>query len=319
MKKISVIVPVYKVEAYLERCVQSLCRQTYPNLQIILVDDGSPDNSGALCDALAACDNRIQVIHKQNGGLSDARNVGIAHADGDYIAFIDSDDWIDPTMLETLLSLCEQHDAQIAECSYRSIYHDFVQAETNCSGAVMEFTPVQAIGSNLDWKYCKPVAWNKLYRKDIIGEIRYPVGKLHEDEFTTHLFYLAAKKIVYIDIALVNYERRNAGSITASFRPKNLEACEAFLEKVHLIWSRPELAEIDKKACNNYCYVLLDRIALCEAAYPECEELKDTIRCAYADYERLKEHGIEEFYIVKMDALFDKYKNVLPNGGDKKC
>lgn len=115
MKKISVVVPVYNVEAFLERCVHSLCRQTYTNLEIILVDDGSPDHSGDLCDTLAARDNRIVVIHKQNGGLSDARNTGIAHATGDYIAFVDSDDWYDPTMLEVLLTLCEQHGAQIAE------------------------------------------------------------------------------------------------------------------------------------------------------------------------------------------------------------
>lgn len=319
MKKISVVVPVYNVEAFLERCVHSLCRQTYTNLEIILVDDGSPDHSGDLCDTLAARDNRIVVIHKQNGGLSDARNTGIAHATGDYIAFVDSDDWYDPTMLEVLLTLCEQHGAQIAECSFRSVYHDRIQAETNCSGSVMEFTPVQAIESNLDWKYCKPVAWNKLYRKDIIGEIRYPVGKLHEDEFTTHLFYLAAKKIVYIDIALVNYERRNVGSITASFRPKNLEACEAFREKVHLIWNRPELWEIDKKACNNYCYVLLDRIALCEASCPDCEELIATIRRAYEDYEKLKEHGIDESYIARLDTLFKKYHNALPSKETVEC
>ncbi len=311
--KISVVVPVYKVEMYLERCVRSLCRQTYKNLEIILVDDGSPDRSGELCDELAAQDDRIVVIHKENGGLSDARNAGIDRATGDYIAFIDSDDWYDPAMLEILLKLCLQHGAEIGECSFRSIYQEFVQEETACGGAVMEFTPVQAIESNLDWKYCKPVAWNKLYRKDVIGETRYPVGRLHEDEFTTHLFYLAAKKIVYVDIALVNYERRNVGSITASFRPENMDACEAFREKVHLIWDRPDLREIDRKACNSYCYVLLDRIALCEASYPDCAELTAAIRNAYADFEALKAHGIDETYIARLDELFRKYRDVLQN------
>ena len=176
MKKISVIVPIYKVEAYLERCVRSLCHQTYKNLEIILVDDGGPDNSGQMCDAMALQDSRIRVIHKKNGGLSDARNAGIEQATGDYIAFVDSDDWYDPTMLEVLYQLCQRNDAQIAECSYRSIYQDHVQAETSCSGALLEMTSAQAIESNLDWKYCKPVAWNKLYRRDVVGDIRYPVG-----------------------------------------------------------------------------------------------------------------------------------------------
>jgi len=311
MSKISVVVPVYKVEDYLERCVRSLCRQSHTDLEIILVDDGSPDNSGKLCDALALQDPRIRVIHKENGGLSDARNAGMDVATGEYIAFVDSDDWYDPTMLETLYNLCQTHGAQIAECSFRSIYQTHTQAETSCSGKIMEFTPIEAIESNLDWKFCKPVAWNKLYRTDITKGIRYPKGKIHEDEFTTHLFYLAAQKIVYVDIAFVNYERRNLGSITASFKPKNMQACEAFREKVHLVWSRPDLKCLDQKMCNNYCYILLDRIQKCEQFHPDCDELKATIRHAYEDFETLKKHGIEQWYVKDLNALFRKYQTLL--------
>lgn len=311
MKKISVIIPVYKVEAYLERCVTSLFRQTHTNLEIILVDDGSPDKSGAICDELALQDTRVRVLHKKNGGLSDARNAGIEVCTGDYIAFLDSDDWYDPNMLSLLYKLCEQNHAGISECSYRNIYQGTVLAETICSGAIMEFTPVQAIESNLDWKYCKPVAWNKLYRRDVIGNIRYPFGKFHEDEFTTHLFYLAAEKIMYADVALVNYERRNLGSITASFKPKNMEVCEAFREKVHLVWSRPDLQSIDQKMCNNYCYLLLERIRQCEEFHPDCQELKDTIINVYQDFELLKQHGIQDEYIQKLNTLFTKYTQLL--------
>lgn len=307
MDKISVIVPVYKVEAYLERCVNSLLNQTYRNLEIILVDDGSPDRCGEICDRLSKKDERIRVIHKKNGGLSDARNAGIACATGEFLAFIDSDDWYDRTMLETLHSLCEQYQADISECSYRSIWKDSIQEETSCSGAVFEFTPAQAIESNLDWKYCKPVAWNKLYRKKIVKDIRFPVGKLHEDEFTTHLFYLASSKIVYADIALVNYERRNVGSITASFKPKNLDAVEAFLSKTRLTWEIPELQEIAEKAGNNYCYVLLDRVSKCEKWCPECEELPRTVRDAYEAYEQLVDHGLDPYYIPKLEELFVKF------------
>jgi len=311
MKKISVIIPVYKVENYLERCVNSLFRQTHTNLEIILVDDGSPDRSGQICDELALLDPRIRVIHKINGGLSDARNAGIEVATGDYLAFLDSDDWYDPSMLELLYRLCETNTAEIAECSYRSIYEGSVVAETDCSGAVMAFTPAQAIESNLDWKYCKPVAWNKLYRKDVVGDIRYPVGKLHEDEFTTHLFYLAATKIMYADVALVNYERRNLGSITASFKPKNMDSCEAFREKVHLVWSRPDLQSIDQKMCNNYCYILLERVRQCESTHPDCPELKQTIRNVYEDFDQLQQHGIDYHYVLELSALFEKYQAVL--------
>lgn len=116
---LSVIVPVYKVEPFLKRCVDSIIHQTYKNLEIILVDDGSPDNCGAICDEYANKDDRIKVIHKENGGQSSARNVGIAIAKGDYIAFVDSDDWIDSDMYETLIGLAEKYDADIAEGSYR--------------------------------------------------------------------------------------------------------------------------------------------------------------------------------------------------------
>lgn len=310
-EKISIIVPVYKVEKYLERCVVSLCRQTHKELEIILVDDGSPDGSGKMCDAMARQDARIRVIHKKNGGLSDARNAGIDLATGAYVAFVDSDDWYDPTMLATLYGLCRETGAEIAECSYRNIYEGKVQVEGACSGEVMEFTPMQAIECNLDWRYCKVVAWNKLYRRDVVGDIRFPVGKLHEDEFTTHLFYLAAKKIVYVDAALVNYERRNAGSITSSFKPKNLDACEAFRSKVHLVWRTPELAPIDLKMCNNHCYVLLDYIEKCEKSWPDCAEIKNAVRGAYEDFEQFKARGVNAGYIQRLEALFKKYSAIL--------
>lgn len=316
MDKISVVIPVYKVEKYLERCVNSVRNQSYENLEIVLVDDGSPDHSGEICDKLAKDDKRIKVIHKENGGLSDARNAGIEAATGDYVAFIDSDDWYDPDMLALLHRLSREHNAEIAECSYRSVWKDCIRAETNCSGRVFEFTPAQAIESNLDWKYCKPVAWNKLYRADVIGTTRYPVGKLHEDEFTTHLFYLAAKKIVYVDVALLNYERRNLGSITASFKPKNLDACEAFLQKTKLTWERPDLAEIAKKAGDNYAYVLLDRVEKCEQTCPDCPELKQTLSQAEEAFEGLKVHGLEKSYIRRMTELFTKY-GVHTGGGNE--
>ena len=316
MDKISVVIPVYKVEAYLERCVNSVRNQSYENLEIILVDDGSPDRSGVICDELAEKDSRIRVIHKANGGLSDARNADIEAATGAYIAFVDSDDWCDPNMIELLHSLSQKHDAEIAECSYRSIWNDCIRAETRCSGAVFEFTPAQAIESNLDWKYCKPVAWNKLYRMDVIGSTRYPVGKLHEDEFTAHLFYLAAKKIVYVDVALMNYERRNLGSITATFKPKNLDACEAFLQKTKLTWERPELAEIAKKAGDNYAYVLLDRVEKCEQSCPDCPELKQTLIQAKEAFEGLKEHGLEDAYIDRMTRLFVEHDVCAGEGSE---
>ena len=114
---------------------------------------------------------------------------------------------------------------------------------------------------------------------------------------------------------MVIYERRNVGSITASFKPRNLEACEAFRAKVHRIWKEPSLQELSRKAGNNYCYVLLDRVALCEKTFPNCPELKTTIRNVYEDFEQLKASGIEEYYVNQLDDLFKRYKKILKNGG----
>ena len=151
--KISVIVPIYKVENYLKRCIDSIRKQTYQNLEIILVDDGSPDMCGEMCERYAQEDSRIRVLHKENGGLSDARNVGIEAATGEYIAFVDSDDWIDDKMYEVLYDTLLKCDADIAECSYRNLYADCIVVETNCTGNVVEGDNIFALEAMLDWRY----------------------------------------------------------------------------------------------------------------------------------------------------------------------
>lgn len=306
MDKISVIVPVYRVERYLERCVRSICQQTYPSLEIILVDDGSPDRCPDFCDTYARQDPRIHVIHKQNGGLSDARNAGMDIATGQYLAFVDSDDWIDPLMIELLHTLCKKYDAQISECSYRNIYKKEIREETSCSGKVIEATPAQAIEGNLDWQYFKPVAWNKLYRADIAHFIRYPVGKLHEDEFTTHKFYLASKKIVYADVSAYNYDHCREDSITAKFTLRNLDACQAYHEKVHLICDDPNLATIQKKVCNVYSYTLFTALARCAENSLHGPELDRTIQDALNDIECLRVHNVDAKYQTLFEILRDQ-------------
>ncbi len=301
--KISVIVPVYKVEDYLDVCVGSIIRQTYSNLEILLVDDGSPDRCGQMCDLWATTDARVKVIHKKNGGLSSARNEGIDAATGDYILFVDSDDWIDPMMAEILHHLCVRHQAQIAECSYRNVFANRIQEESACSGQVIEVSPVQAIEGNLDWRYFKPVAWNKLYSRRTIGDIRYPVGKLHEDEFTTHKYYLSAGKIVFIDISLYNYNRKRENSITTSFRPANMDSCEAFREKMHLVWGRPDLQSIERKMNNSYCYVLFERLSQSRKAKCTGTEIDRAVKNALRDYPQIRKHGIDEMYILCFDLL----------------
>lgn len=203
MDKISVIIPVYKVEAYLRQCVDSVLAQTYSNLEVILVDDGSPDGSGAICDEYAAKDSRVKVIHKENGGQGSARNAGLDAATGEYLAFVDSDDWIDPDMYEKLLALLQEHDADIAEGSYR-FYRPW-----KTSNQILECPNTQSVAvwegkKIIERFYFGPdtfsdvavMVWNKLYKASLLRELRFKEGFIYEDsEFMPRVLYHCAKLV----------------------------------------------------------------------------------------------------------------------------
>lgn len=223
---ISVIVPVYKVEAYLEECIASIVSQTHRNLEIILVDDGSPDNCGAICDYWAEKDSRIQVIHKENGGLSDARNAGIAAARGDYIAFVDSDDWILPDMCEKLLTALIRENADISACNIRTCYPTR-QSTYGCKAYTVGNS--EKILSMLYQDTMYPVsAWNKLYRRSLWADIRFPKGKICEDAFTTYLLVDKAGTIVQIPDALYCYRIRENSIMTSTFSAKRMDEEESW-------------------------------------------------------------------------------------------
>lgn len=190
---ISVVVPVYKVEKYLDRCVESICAQTYENLEIILVDDGSPDSCPALCDAWAARDARIVVVHKQNGGLSDARNAGVMAAHGAYIGFVDSDDYLAPTMYEALYShLCET-GADIAICGIADVYSDHTEQPTSLIHATM--TSEEALSDMLLNKTLTVCVPPRLYPAWLLHEVPQPVGMTHEDSWTVCDFFTKVKRV----------------------------------------------------------------------------------------------------------------------------
>lgn len=305
MSLISVIVPVYKVEPYLARCVDSILGQTWKQLEVILVDDGSPDRSGEICEEYARKDPRVQVIHKTNGGLSSARNAGIEKAAGEYIAFIDSDDWLDADMFEQLHQLCEERQADIAECSFRSIFKDMIQEETTCTGDVIEGGPADAIQGILDWKYFKPIACNKLYRRSVIGDIRFPEGMLHEDEFTTYRFFAAAQKVVYLDVSKYNYDRSRTDSITGDkFRQDNLDVCIAMRQRREFL-ARTGLGgeELARKADNVYCWVLLDKLYSCYKYKVKGPKVKKVLEMAREDAEYYQTHPVDAVYLQQLQLL----------------
>ena len=222
---ISVIIPIYKVEEYLDECVDSVVAQTYKKLEIILVDDGSPDNCPQMCDDWAQRDVRIRVIHKVNGGLSDARNAGIEIATGEFIAFVDSDDFIKPDMLEKLLSAIQHENADIAACGILSCEGE-KQTAWGCRNVIGESERILALLYD-DTAY--PVsAWNKLYRRKCWQNLRFPVGKTCEDAFTTYQLVHNANRIVMIPEALYCYRIRPGSIMTSAFSEKKMDEEEAW-------------------------------------------------------------------------------------------
>ncbi len=233
---ISVIVPIYNVEAYLSRCVDSLLGQSYRNLEIILVDDGSPDGCAAICDAYAEGDKRVRVIHQENRGLSGARNAGIEMAQGDYLAFVDSDDYVSGEFIRELYEAIRETGCQIAQSRFA-----YVRGEP-LSGQGSAFRKLEIYREReLMEKLYGPeeesvffvVAWNKLYRRELFQTgIRYPEGRIHEDEATTHRLFHEGRSLAFVEKALYGYFLGNSGSITSVFSRKRLQWLLAQEERI---------------------------------------------------------------------------------------
>ena len=240
---ISVIVPVYNVEPYLDRCVQSVVGQTYTNLEIILVDDGSPDGCPTTCDVWAAKDSRIKVIHKENGGLSDARNAGMAAANGKYISFIDSDDWIAPEMLERLLKAIQEDKSDIAACTVEMVWEDDTPSHLLTVQTNRVLDRLEAQKALLGESLLKQPVWYKLYRNETIQGIPFEVGKYHEDVFWSYQAIGNAERVSVIDYIGYYYTQR-AGSIMGDgYSLKRLDAVEARVRyQEYLSKQMPELA-----------------------------------------------------------------------------
>jgi len=214
---ISVVVPVYNVEKYVEQCIRSIINQKYKNLEIIIVDDGSTDSSGRICDDLSKLDNRIKVIHKSNGGLADARNAGIDNSNGDLIGFVDSDDYIHPDFYEELYNIMEEKETDIAECQFLRVDVENIEnvqsiiddenKKRNCQVTVEDNISAlrELYGPRLQPYIQKVVVWNKLYKRALFNNVRFPVGKLHEDEFTTYKILHNCKRIVSINKVMHGY------------------------------------------------------------------------------------------------------------------
>ena len=237
MPLISVIVPVYRVEKYLDRCLASIVGQTYRNLEIILVDDGSPDGSGALCDAWAARDSRVRVIHKENAGAGAARNTGLDVAAGDIVSMIDSDDYLEIHMYEHLLSLM-QDGVDIAECDICWTERDDLPMEDGSQANIRVCDVEDAMRLHIrDEIFCQTPP-NKLYRREMIGDIRFPEGNLIDDEYFTYRVIGNAKKLARSSACMYAYRQQPGSAMHKAFSPRRLQGLEAKMQRLEYLEER---------------------------------------------------------------------------------
>lgn len=298
MKLISVIVPVYKVEKFLNTCLNSILKQTYTNFELILVDDGSPDNSGQICDEFAKKDSRIKVIHQKNGGLSVARNSAINVAKGDYLTFIDSDDFIFSEYLEKLVNACETYCADIAVCgTIRCSSTDSLETvQTHPSSCACVSFGDDRMHEFFVSDKITTMACSKLYNRTIFQHLRFPIGKYNEDIFTTYLAIDKANKVVVCDYAGYIYRVNENSIINESFSKRKLDSIEASIIRAKFIELKyPELTSLAHREivynCNRVLMSMGQSSVFDQAIFDELQKL-------YRQY--------LGSYLLKRSSLFGK-------------
>lgn len=259
MPKISVIVPVYRVEDYLNRCVKSVLAQTFNDFELILVDDGSPDNCPAMCDAWAESDDRIKVIHKENGGLSDARNAGLDIAAGEYVSFLDSDDYFHPQILQALYEGLLTHDTAICLCKFVKTSGEPLDESTPLPAAEKWETERYYLHDSMN----ATIACAKLYRKECFDNVRYPVGKVHEDEFLTYRILFRHTHLSVVKAPLYGYFRNEQGITRSHWNPKRMMIFDAYEEQL-IYFRKKQKPLIVKDRYHNYLWAITYQMEMLE-------------------------------------------------------
>ncbi len=306
MAKISIVVPVYKVERYLKRCIDSILAQTVIDYELILVDDGSPDNSGKMCDDYAERDSRIHVIHQENGGLSAARNTGIEwslkNSNSDWITFVDSDDWIHPQYLDALLTCATKYNCLIVIAKMLITEHEIEHSSINDD----VYSIMRTEDAFKDQKLGATAAWGRLYRKELFREIRFPVGKLHEDRYTTYKLYFRFKTVGVVNVPLYYYFVNPEGIVHSPWTPRkmdNLEAAEQQMEFFHKTGNK-----------EMYLFIVEDYIKLCINAIKKIGGKKQYQRYVKIIRNKLRWILFKERKILSynIDDQFNIYKYAYP-------
>lgn len=256
MDKISVIVPIYNVEDFLPYCLGSVINQTYQNLEIILINDGSTDSSPKICDEYALNDSRIEVIHQENGGLSNARNAGLAIATGDIISFVDSDDFLSLDFYKILLQTLIENNADVVECGFCKFKSDpKVEMTLQSSEKNKElFEAVNAL-ELLMKEYFKQIVWNKIYRKEVVAGLLFPTNKINEDEFWTYKVFGNAKRIIKISDILYFYRQQENSIMGKEYSIKRLDGLQALEERI--FYMREYFPKLENLAIQVFCFACI--------------------------------------------------------------
>ena len=287
MPKISIIVPIYNVEQYLGTCINSILNQTFKDFELILVNDGSTDNSLEICKYYKKIDSRICIINKKNGGLSSARNAGLDIAKGEYIGFVDSDDYIHPQMYEILYNYIKKEEADISLCDFKK-----VKCYEKCESQKYD-------EKNLDIKsYCNTqaseelfkekaitfiVAWNKLYKRKLFNDNRYKLGKRYEDEFIIHRLLYQSTKVVYVPVELYFYLKRDNSIMSKSFSLKNLDALDAYMDRINFFKSCKEII-LEEKSLFMYSQEFLIHYYLVKNNIYNCKKVLRHMKRQYLNF-----------------------------------
>ena len=310
MDKISIIIPFYSVEKYIEKCLDSIVNQTYKNLEIILVDDGSPDNCGAIAEEYAKKDSRIKVIHQKNAGLSCARNAGLKIATGDYVAFIDSDDYADVREYEVLHNLLVKYDVDIAFCGLKR-FHEGEQVKNSESDFVCEKISSQEAMKRIliDNDIGNYVA-TKLFKRELFNDIEFPVNRAYEDVATIYKLISKVDSVAYTNEKLYNYLVGREGAITSTFSEKKIEDSmfayysqyKCLIEKypeikdyINLIYAKMYTSAMEKICLNNY-----DELYESDEVNNRYIDFKNAVNDI--DINILKEN-LEDYRIISMTIL----------------
>lgn len=299
MKKISIIVPVYNVEDYLKRCIDSLISQTYSNIEIILVDDGATDNSGKICDEYEEKDERIKVIHKKNGGLSDARNVGLDKSMGDYVCFVDSDDYIEKDMIENLYNIIEKDNSDISCCAKVLEYSNKTIERNNRSMFCID--NISGLGKMFTFDDIDTSACDKIFKKELFHNVKFPLGKYYEDMGTIYKIFEKAKKISHTPKIGYHYCIRDNSITKEKFSAKQFQLLY-FAEEIKDEMSK-KYPEIKEQIYSFYYLQLIDILVKLKKA-SNFNEHK-------TEYKKIKKFYNKNIFNIIKNRYIQFYKKIM--------